>query len=308
MLTEFVGAVGYVVCMTGGKMTAEQILNTRDAAALFGSDLKKGFESLVKIWHPDRNKDPKAVTVFKHILAVRDGKLAALEEIAVPSGKIRVNNSTIEFVSVGDGERILAAVNSTSNPNFRKRVPCSISHAVDSVTFQRPSDTIMLPTLMKGYPSGLSPFHVAWVASRLYEHVMMQSATLRLLHGGIYADALLVSVADHGITPLDWRFNAPLGAKMRALPGPVASLAETTIADITTDLKSVNRVALTLLGDPVGIGNALLPRVGKDIPAKFFNWFRGAVDADPECQYRNYRTMLEAVFGPPKYHKLEVKR
>lgn len=294
--------------MTGGKMTAEQILRTRDGAALFGADYKKGFESLVKTWHPDRNKDPKAADVFKHILAVRDGKLPALEEIAIPRGKIRVNDDTIEFLSVGDGERILAAVNSTSNPNFRKRVPCSVSHTADAVTFQRPVDTIMLPTLMKGYPSGLPTFHVAWIASRLYEHVMMQAATLRLLHGGLYTDAILVSITDHGIMPLDWRFNAPLGAKMRALPGPVASLAETPIADISTDLKAVNRVALTLLGDPVGIGNELLPRVGKDIPAKFFNWFRGAVDADPERQYRNYRAMLEAVFGPPEYHKLEIKR
>lgn len=199
-------------------MTAEQILRTRGGTALFGADHKKGFESLVKIWHPDRNKDPKAVDVFKHILAVRDGKLPALEEIAIPRGKIRVNDDTIEFLSVADGERILAAVNSTSNPNFRKRVPCSVSHTADAVTFQRPVDTIMLPTLMKGYPSGLPTFHVAWIASRLYEHVMMQAATLRLLHGGLYTDAILVSITDHGITPLDWRFNAPLGAKMRALP------------------------------------------------------------------------------------------
>lgn len=289
-------------------MTASEIL--RADASILGADRAAGFRTLARAWHPDVCKDPQAAQVLAHLIYLRDGGPAPAEEhVTVPGGQIVWREH--EIVVVPGGADPFTALRAT-HVDLAKRLPILQAAAPEALIYMRPERAVSLAAVQRRYPSGVPAVHVAWMASRLYELVYVSQGAAAMTWIGLLPEMLCVLVEAHGVLPLDGRFLAPVGADLRGRKVP-AALVPLVPADrrasVAFALATVNRIALILLGDPSGTGNALLVRAKADpkqLPPAFLAWFRARPSSDAWDFYKRYRALLVATWGAPKYHKLEV--
>jgi len=91
--------------------SAEEILALRDkeAAALFGGDVRKGFRKLAAEWHPDRSRHPRASEVFARLTALRDVALGR-KPLAASSAKA----ASGRIYRTADGRTVKANILSAS--------------------------------------------------------------------------------------------------------------------------------------------------------------------------------------------------
>jgi hypothetical protein len=286
--------------------TADYILSIRTAAALFGDDSKATYRRLVKEWHPDTCKDPKATAVFVHINALfHQGTIK--EEVKLAGATLVFRDARALLRADGRCARIeaLLADLRRAAPDLDRRLPTVKRSKTTAVLFTLPPGCVSIARVMQAYPDGIPPEHVAWMASRLFE-LVMELSTVGYTCCGIVPEALAVMVVEHGVLVLDWRFAQAVNAKVDALPRVLLPFAPAhQKAAPVLDLACVHRTALVLLGDPSGAGTALLRR-DPPLPRKLLDWFRSAPGADPVEHYKEYRQLLTAVFGPPKYHTLKL--
>jgi hypothetical protein len=305
---------------------AAAILAASDPHAVFGDDVVIGFRHLARIWHPDHNASPDAPAVFGKLVKLRDRALGREpdEVLVLPGGTLAWGAADVTLRSdAGDcviTGRVIESLRSVS-PDLAKRVPGIISMDPGVVVFGRPPDAVPLAAVMRRHQP-VPQVHAAWIASRLYELVMIVSTKRDLVQGAILPESLMVLVKDHGIVPLDWRFAMAVGTDWKRAPAAlVGNVPRNKRATWAFDLAAIHRVILILLGDPSGVGNVLLPRtrggLGHDAHAAgtlspaFLDWFRDIprdIPAPPDMIdfYTRYRKMLEKVFGKSRYHKLEM--
>jgi len=279
-------------------MTADEIL--RAGVEILGSEPEKGFRRLALQWHPDHCVDPRSGEVLAHLTKLRDRASGRQEEFTVqlPGAVARLGRDEIEVPEPARGFDALRA-------RFEK--PARLLER-RGAKFVRPPDSVPLVEVLRR-KGALPPHHVAWMASRLYE-LAWEADRAGQMVGGVYVEGLLVLVEAHGVVPMDLRFMARSGSKMEAVPAVLLPLVpKDKAATWRFDVACANKVALRLLGDPTGTGNALLTRAKNEptlLPPRFLEWFRKAPEGSAEQSYRSYRDLLKEIFGPPKYHVLTV--
>ena len=296
-------------------LTAEQILNTRDPIAVFGSDTAAGFKKLVKLWHPDINHGRDARAVYEKLVRLRDlaeGKTT--EVIKLVGGKLEFKHTEIVLTSKEPDCLATAQLikRMRTVPDVKKWLPEVDDFSDATITFLRPADSVPLNTVFHAYKGQVHQRHVAWIVSRLYELTMLNVKFASGVNAGLLLESLVVLVADHGVIPMDWRFATLNGKKLTRVPGQLVPFVPTSkLAHPSLDLSSINALAIKLLGDPSGIGNMLRLRAKEhptDLNPVFLDWFLRAPGegVDPVAYYKKYRELLEKTWGKPKYFKLEL--
>lgn len=300
--------------MSLSALNAADILAAK-TGTLFGANIAEGYRALARQWHPDLNKDPKATEVFAHLAKLKRFALEGHpEHFDIPNGKLTWTDTEIKLVSnSADGLNTGAIMSGLrmSGEALEKRLLPVLHADATTVRLQRPPGFVPMSRLLTHFNGNVPQFHVAWIASRLYELAGHLHQSGGGCCAGILPETLGVLVKEHGVLALDYRFFAVRGTPMQQIPASLLSFVpkdKRACAEI--DLRSASRVALILLGDPSGIGNALLMRAKQHpelLNIDFLNWFRTPPGAEPISYYKEYRRMLEKCFGKPKYHNLELE-
>lgn len=298
-------------------MTANDILATKDPKLLFGPDITKGFRALLKVWHPDRNHDPKAVEVVAYLHVMRAKALGThVEEHVIPGGRLVFKGSTAEvsFAEFRTAAENMKVISTLPNKTLAQRIlPFKVLGSSIAVEFP-PHRMVRVGDLIS--PDGLLPGHVAWIGSRLFEQTMMLEAA-GWSHGGLIPETTVLDADTHGVYSVDWRFALPLGKRMTAAPGMLLPyVPPTKLASTTFDLRAVQRLCVMLLGDPSGVGTKLRVRanadkakpVGSDrLGPEFLDFFlTHPGKSDAQSFYKRYREVLDRNFEKGKFLKMDV--
>ncbi len=280
---------------------------------ILGADFEHGFRDLARRWHPDTCKNPRAAEVMAHLTRLRrkarGEEVDPVEHVRVAGGELIWKERTVTLAAPGGlASRTTLSWLAGAHTDVARRLPTVTEATADTLTLARPDKAVSMAAVQAKFPGGIPAKHVAWMASRLYELVLALDRGAEHRWGGLTVESLMVLPIDHGVIPLDPRFVTLRGEKLRAVPGPLVPLVPSDkLASVGYEVACVNRIALTLLGDPSGTGNALLKRVkAGEIEPKFFEWFRAPTRGESRKNYEAYREMLVSVWGPPKYHKLEM--
>lgn len=295
-------------------MNKSEILRSYDPVAVLGTDFQHGFKELVKVWHPDRNKDPDAARVMTKLQELRAMALGVFEEtVTIAAGHLTIKGSTVTlFTKESDG--LFAAKQMEKlrgiSPGMLKRVPEVIERTKDNVVMRLPAGVRSLARIMAKHPEGLESNHVAWMLSRLYEQTYMLANESGGVHCGLTPETLFIDPATHGLFSVDWRFFMSINQRLYKVPGPLVSfVGPDKVATSLLDLRAANRVAIMVQGDASGLGNALLVKSVKE-PSKykkaFVDWLRVMPKSDTKEQYKAYRAMLDSNFTKGKFVVFDV--
>ena len=290
-------------------LSADAILAATRPEAIFGSeDPIVAFRRLALVWHPDHSTDPRAGSVVSKLVQLRDQALGKAELVfTIAGGKVAWAGQAIRFsCDENDAKRALQVSKhlASADPELAKRIIAPIGYATGALCFAAPPGFVPLPALQARYLS-VPQGHVAWIASRLFEFVMLAHKKARVGCFAFSPESCALHPENHAIIPLDFRFVVDSGSQLSRVPGFLADLVPPDKGLHTSlDLAAIHRLALILLGDPSGIGNLL--RLKPDIHPTFLDWFRAAPVLDPIEHYSAYRRLLQDCFGKPKYLKLEL--
>jgi len=229
------------------------------------TNLRARFLSLLKLWHPDVNKDEHAGMVAAHIQALYESAQAKLDKgiwvtpflLEVPGvdGRIRKIayrvRDTFELGEIYIGNGIVTyAINRVHEPaviralknigtirypdeSFKKSLEPffpKVEHYFESkdhifVCMRKHNDEILLSDLIEHLGGKIDPKHVAWIMSCLFNLVCFLWINDMTLNG-IDTKAIFVSPAKHAGSILGgWWYSTPKGKRMDSLPPSTYKLA-----------------------------------------------------------------------------------
>lgn len=168
-------------------------------------------------------------------------------------------------------------------------------------------DLLCLRDVLAHYKGAMPPTHVAWVVSRLLAlGVYLGLPKLgNVMHGDISLDTAFIQPAEHRVALLGgWAFAAPLGTRIKALPARSQALGlGPGIAKHGNTSTLIRATGLELLGSTCGGSDLIMNR---SIPKPMLSWLRGVGTDKPLDEFRQWREVLEASFGPRKFVKMDV--
>lgn len=227
--------------------------------------LKQDYFSLLKKWHPDLSKDPKANDVLVHIknlyskaqekLAGKIWAVPGLLELTGKDGRVRkikfrakhsfelgdmyVGDTVLTFVIKRSHEDLvlsgLRSIGTVRYPNedFRRNLEPyfpKVEHYFDTkdavvVCFRKRRDEILLSDLIKYLGGRIDPKHVAWIMSCLFNLASFLQISEMTING-ISPQTVLVSTPTHSLSILGgWWYSAEFGKKLKSLPPDIYRLA-----------------------------------------------------------------------------------
>lgn len=168
-------------------------------------------------------------------------------------------------------------------------------------------DLLCLRDVLAHYKGAMPPTHVAWVVSRLLAlgTYLGLPKLGNLMHGDIGLDSVFIQPADHRVALLGgWQFAARLGDRIKALPARSQALGlGPGIAKHSDTSTLIRATGIELLGSTCG-GSDLIRN--KAIPKPMLSWLRSVGTEKPLDEFRQWRTVLEASFGPRKFIKMDL--
>lgn len=227
--------------------------------------LKADYLRLLKLWHPDVNKDPLAAKVAAHIQALYekaqehvsrgiwavpgvlsltglDNKTRTLKyhaKRAFELGEMYVGDTIITFAIKRVHENLvlsgLRAIGTARYPNedFRRSleqfVP-KVEHYFETtdhiiVCCRKRREEILLSDLIAHQGGQIDPKHVAWILSCLFNLASFLQIT-DLTINGIEPQTVFVSTPTHSLSILGgWWYAAEFGHKLHSLPPAIYKLA-----------------------------------------------------------------------------------
>ena len=310
-------------------------LNPVEAGLLFPGDataVADRFRELAKAWHPDRNRDPKAVEVFGRIvelhqaalgrLARRPGgersfttregrtfRLRWLTRHTFETGELFVGERHVAYLVDPDAADLArrAALHTYRFPDERMRaemerfLPRRITlldtgEGFAFVHAKRP-DQVLLADLLRLGP--VDSVHAAWMTTRLLNLACWLNFA-GLAHGALGPEFLLVSPERHEVALTGPMLCATaFGMPLDVLPGRTCALLPRlalpgACADSRIDPELVRLTLREALGDPAGT------RLAADslIPRPFADWLRLPSAGDAQADFAGWEKAREASFGP----------
>lgn len=327
-------------------LTAAEILAVPafDASRVLPGDedaIRSRFRDLVRDWHPDRCREPKAPEVFAHLVKLRDAALAGGPKASVrtflgkagksfemsylkasrfDAGEILVGRGSVAYLVEPDFADLVARAEATAAPRFAndrmrkemerflpsllRREPVSEGEVL---VYGRTPDQILLRDLLDS-AGPVEPVHAAWLVSGLL-NVACWLSWAGLCHGAISPETVLVSPKHHSVALTGpFLYAAAIGRRPEALPErtlstlPRLALAGQAV-DGTVDLDLVRATVREALGDPAGVRISLR----KDVPTAFATWLAMPPSKDARQDYASWERARESSFGPRRFVGMGVR-
>ena len=302
-------------------MNADDILSLRghDAYRLFGKDHEQVFRRLIKQWHPDISKDPRADDVMRHLLFLRRSSANGTKDDLIPIAEIdtgrRWFNSTA-FAWSFEKEPDLAEVfvrnlrrvpfaDEQMREQMRQMFPKKmreIEHdGAPMIMFPHQNSAILSDWLKTHGP--IPPIHVAWIGSGLM-NIAAYTAWSGWTLPGIGPDTVAIDPATHKVFLFaGWEAAAapderPVVASKRTLALCPSLTTSGRLPPSTLTLDVVRRTLREVLGDPSG-----LVLEDKGVPEPMVNWINGPSLPDSRMDYHSWHNALERSFGKRRFVK-----
>lgn len=314
----------------------EKVLRARHPRDVFNrAALREDFLAYAKLLHPDVGGQE---ATFQKLAALRDTGLRLLKSNAWDCESFTKSSFTDDAGPVYRRGQVLYYVG-PANAQSRVR---SFSHAVETskkeadqhflkylpkigpstsievegslreampVTYPVGSVRVGSTLFQQAFPNGLEPHHVAWILSRMFEFSWW-ICSLERAHIGFTPYTVFVVPETHGLvvgpmyhlTPFNQRSPTGTAAFKHWYPGRLLKGDPTSGPDI--DVCMAKRLACYLQGDPTGNGTSLLKR--KELPKAWVEYLVRPAIRSPKQALDEHKKVLKAVFGPPKFHKLEL--
>lgn len=166
---------------------------------------------------------------------------------------------------------------------------------------------VLLADLIAHLGGRIEPKHVAWIISSLLNlacFLEVEDMTLNSLTAG----TVFVSPQKHAVSLYGgWWYAQRSGKLIRHLPPetfPLASrrLREHKVASPELDIECIRAIGRACLGD--ASGGSLRGR--PDLPAPFTQFLQLPSSKSALVEYENWPKVLEASFGPRRYHQLNI--
>lgn len=327
-------------------MTADQILalTTEDYGKLFPDRraIRDAFTNLLKVWHPDRNKEPRAAQVTAKIVALHKRAVAAdqngswimpnrlrakkdgrdvefhyLRKAKIPAGEIYIGRKALITVAGKGMEDLvlhaattigsLPAVPAKMQEEFSRLLPKvdrTISVANGHAVSIAPGMVRLRDLIDKTGP--LDPKHVAWVMSGAYNLACYLELS-GITHLGIDLDHVFVKPETHEVALLaGWEFAALRHAKPKAATPTAAQTLGSSLSVDPTDrrhhLRLIRALGRAALGDPSG--SRLTSR--SDIPRPYARWLQLPPGRSAQPEYEAWGHCLVESFGPRRFQALSI--
>lgn len=305
--------------------------------------LEAEHHALRKRWHPDAGGDSK---VFAHIEALRrvadqrvakglwqphgryivtgkDGKRFEIKHHAKRSfelGEMLIGKNIVTFVIRSEfGDQVINGLRHIGKiryptEKFRASLAQHLPHVARSVEtadgwvlcMRKDPDEVLLSDLIK-HMGQIPPKHTAWVISSLLNLACFLEVNETSING-LTPETVFVSPKRHAVSLYGgWWYAAGYGKLLRHLPPdthPLASVAllKHKVANGQLDLACIKAIGRACLGDPSG--GTLRGRA--DVPAPFNQFLQLPPAKSAFVEYENWPKVLEASFGPRRYHELKI--
>ncbi len=302
------------------------------------------YKMLAKKWHPDHHG---AGDIFAHINALRqsakniaengmwrvpgelkffaDGKAYALryfKSFKFELGDVYLSETRITYVIrkefsdlVENAKKIIESLHYPTDEMktvMSRYLPKILGmYRTDNdiiVMYEKPADLIRLRDLYDHLDGKIIPEHVAWMISRLLNHVSCFSWN-KFAHNDLSMDTLFVCPEHHTMVVLGgWWYAAPISSKISALPRRTILNAPHDVlknkkSSVKTDLELVRLLGRELLGDPSGVHLTSKP----SIPKPMSRWLRLSGRGNAVDDFEEWREkILIDSFGPRKFLKWPI--
>lgn len=309
--------------------------------------LPSAYRELVIRWHPDRNREPEAASVFSHIGALyqvakkrasdgswfpigtypftgRDGKCFKIKYLArreFELGQMLIGRRLVTFIVDKAHEDMvihgLRQIGTMRYPNeeFRKslapHMPCVVRSVETTkswvICVRKEPDEVLLADLIQHLGGQIPPKHVAWIISSLLNLACFLEVSGMTLNA-MTPETVFVSPQKHAVSLYGgWWYAQGAGKLIRHLPPKVFPLAsrklrEHKVASAELDVECIRAIGRACLGD--ASGGSLRSRA--DVPAPFSQFLQLPSGRSALVEYEHWPKVLEASFGPRRFHKLEV--
>lgn len=329
-------------------MNAAQILAIPEAEPerLFRKDsLKDDRITLLKQWHPDRNRDPQASLVFAHIQKLYDlaaerlakglwrtpgllelagigGKryeVRYLREHTIDLGALYVGRTAVTFLIERRHKDLfdhaMARIKAISYPSHdvKKEIGRYMPDIVATfetgdklgLVVRKTEDTLYLKDVHDHFGGRMDAKHVAWIVSRLW-NIACYGQVSGQVFAGLSPESLFISPPYHTVLPLGgWWFVHGNGEGLKALPGK-------SLAFMPKRLLKDKRACIRMTGESIKatgrelLGGASL-RMDKNIPTAMVDWLNEPAGEDAIRDYQVWReNVLKASFGERRFVQLPI--
>lgn len=201
------------------------------------------------------------------------------------------------------------------NEKFRKSLSPHLPNVVRSVetsagwviAVRKEPHEVLLSDLIAHLGGNIEPKHTAWIISSLLNLACFLEVSGMTLNG-MTPETVFVSPAKHSVSLYGgWWYAQGAGKLIRSLPPKVFPLAsrrlrEHKIASAELDVECIRAIGRACLGDPTG--GSLRGRA--DLPAPFTQFLQLPSAKSALVEYENWPKVLEASFGPRRYHELKI--
>ena len=317
--------------------TAEQILSipTNAPELLFPKDVeeaKKIHRKLASIWHPDK-KQQQGSDVLAHINVlfethqIRSGTSTPIQhEVRLESvsdksysltflkhhrfeiGDMYIGVSYVTYV-IDSGFSDLAKLaldtfhfkypNKEMEKEHQRWLPSvktsfEMKDGRTAIVLHKPPGYFLLKDLHNFLNGDIDPKHVAWILSCVY-NINCYLKIANITHNDISPFTLFVNPTDHSVILMGgWWYSGKVGSKPIAVPSRTRNVSN----DFTT--KSVDSALIRLVGKEL-LGARLMKE-----PPELQRWLRGLGGEDSFEEYKKWYDLLNKVYGPRKFIKLDI--
>ncbi|WP_027003650.1 hypothetical protein [Hugenholtzia roseola] len=265
---------------------------------------KKQYTEMVKRLHPDVCDLPKA---HEAVVKLNLFKAQLEKEVEDDAGVI-VKVDAQSYLFKGEKEileksyqnyQALLALKDDASKHFRKYLPTQMSWQGGGLLVQTGEESALC------YDLKLEEKHVAWAASRMLEFVSWLHQ-VGYVHGGLVPQSWAIIPKTHGMVCLSFYHLTPLNGNLETLSGAYSDWYPSSVfaekkATPNLDLSIIQKVAISLLGDPSGAGVKLKATHDENL-INF--WIQSHQEAF--TTYEKYRKLLQDLYGKPKFYPLTL--
>jgi serine/threonine protein kinase len=176
------------------------------------------------------------------------------------------------------------------------------------VVFRKKEEELLLKDIMISLNNEISPRHVAWIMSSLYNTACFLSYN-DIVHNAISPETLFISPPGHyGALLGGWWYATNTGKPLLGLPKKTIEKTKAIrdgakVAKVSTDLELIRVLGRDLLNDPAG--NKLLR--DKNVPKPLALWLCCSTTTDSAVnEYADWNKVLDDSWGKRVYYNLDV--
>lgn len=206
----------------------------------------------------------------------------------------------------------LKFANADMEKEFKKYIPNIICEfeSLDGnyvVVMKKESDVFSLRDVLDYYDGKLSPRHVMWILSSLYNNECFLQFN-NLTNNGLTIDSYFISPKNHsGHMFGGWWYSTKNGDKMIGLPKELFDILplkqkESKCSSYRLDLESIRLIGRTLLGDKTGM---LLDK-DSSIPTPLIEWLKGVSTDNPFEEYENWNKVIDKCYEKRKFEIMDL--